>query len=87
MSEKDLFHGFYSYKQYKVVSDMILRNYPDNKGMKRYPCSYWMTTGGEKVKCTCVFNLKDHKNREDCKLYFDDFKYLGIVQKHLGGTN
>tara|TARA_Y100000389_G_C17454972_1_gene517503 strand:+ start:1068 stop:1346 length:279 start_codon:yes stop_codon:yes gene_type:complete len=71
-----LHHAFYSQKQADIIKK-------DKLG-KNQGYSYWLSTNGTKIMATSVFNIKDYPAENDCKLYFNDYKYVGMVYKWLG---
>ena len=71
-----LHHAFYSQKQADIIKKDKLGK---NKGY-----SYWLSSNGDKIMATSVFNIKDYPTKEDCKIYFDDYTYVGIVYKWVG---
>lgn len=69
-NDDDLFYGFYSKKQKKVL--LRNKNYKTNLNYKLYNTN-------EIVEVTTVFQKKMFESQEDCDIMFDDVKYLGIV--------
>ena len=73
-----LYHAFYSQKQLEGIQNNIIQNNRYNPGYRN-----WLTTNGTKVQTTCLFGISKYPKMEDCELFFDDYKYQGIVYKCL----